>query len=125
LKQKNNITVTGWVREVQPYLHGAQIYIMPFRVGSGTRLKLIEAMATGKSIVSTTIGAEGYPVENGRELVIADEPADFAHAVLSLLEDRDRRRALGQAAMAFADLYDWRRIIPEFERVYARLLPPS
>ena len=78
------VTVTGWVESVQPYLHGAKVFIMPLRMGSGTRLKLIEAMAAGKPMVSTTIGAAGFPVQHGREILIADSAEKFAIEVNGL-----------------------------------------
>lgn len=112
------VTVTGWVEAVQPYLAGAGVYVMPFRVGSGTRLKLIEAMAAGCAIVSTQVGAEGFAVENGRQLLLADRPEDMATAIVALLEDEAARRRMGQAARVFIQQYDWRQIIPRFAEVY-------
>ena len=122
LKELKGVTVTGWVDSVQPYLAGAGVYIMPFRVGSGTRLKLIEAMASGLAIVSTRIGAEGFPVENGREIVLADTEDEMATAVLHLLDHPEKRAAIGQKAIQFAQNYDWRVVIPQFEAIYAQLL---
>src|SRR4030095_11935398 len=72
-----NVPVTGWVEDIRPYLARAAVCIVPLRVGSGTRLKIFEAMAMGKAVVSTTIGAEGLPVTPGHDIVIADEPAEF------------------------------------------------
>ena len=80
------MTITGWVDQVEPYIHGAGVFVMPFRMGSGTRLKLIEAFAAGKAVVSTSIGCEGYGVRDGVELCIADAPVDFAAQVLALLD---------------------------------------
>ena len=122
LQEMESVTVTGWVDSVQPYLAGAGVYIMPFRVGSGTRLKLIEAMASGLAIVSTRIGAEGFPVENGREIVLADTEDEMATAVLDLLDHPEKRAEIGQHAIQFAKNYDWRVVIPQFEAIYAQLL---
>lgn len=116
------IALTGWVAQVQPYLVGAKVFIMPFRIGSGTRLKLIEAMATGKAIVSTPVGAEGFPVQHGQELWLAETAEAFATAVLHLLRHPDDCRQLGQAAQQFARQYDWRVIIPRFNELYGKLL---
>jgi glycosyltransferase involved in cell wall biosynthesis len=121
LREWEGITVTGWVADVRPYLAGARVFIMPFRVGSGTRLKLIEAMAAGKAIVSTRIGAEGFAVADGRELVLADGAGEMGTAVLHLLQNPAERARLGQAARQFAAAYDWRVVIPQFNEVY-RLL---
>lgn len=116
------VTVTGWVPDTAPYLSGAQVVILPLRMGSGTRLKLIEAMATGRAVVSTQLGAEGYPVRQGQELYLADDPPAFAAAVLQLLENAAERERLGQAARRFAAAYDWRVVTPTFMALYARLL---
>ncbi|MFZ0546482.1 MAG: glycosyltransferase [Candidatus Promineifilaceae bacterium] len=118
LKEMSGITITGWVESVQPYLAGAAVYVMPFRMGSGTRLKLIEAMAAGKAIVSTPVGAEGFPVTHDRELLLADDPVQFAESVLALLEAGERREELGKKAAEFAEQYDWRVIVPAFEEAY-------
>lgn len=117
LKQFAGVTITGRVDQVQPYLAGAGLYIMPFRVGSGTRLKLIEAMAAGLAIVSTRLGAEGFAVQHGQEIWLADTPQQFADGVLGLLSRPEQAHQLGQAARQFAAQYDWRQIIPRFEAI--------
>ncbi|MFO7680125.1 MAG: glycosyltransferase [Chloroflexota bacterium] len=122
LRSLPGVTLTGWVESVQPYLAGAGVYVMPFRIGSGTRLKLIEAMASGLAIVSTPIGAEGFPVSNNRELVLAETPQELATAVLYLLDHPDERQKLGQAAVQFARQYDWRQVIPAFEAIYEEMM---
>ena len=121
LKNEPGITLTGWVERVEPYLAGANVFVMPFRIGSGTRLKLIEAMAAGKAMVSTAVGAEGFPVEHNRELLLADEAVGFATAVLHLLTHPDERLRLGQAAQQFARQYDWRVVVPRFLKIYRSL----
>src|SRR5260370_237219 len=90
--------LTGWVDAIRPYLGQSGVCIVPLRVGSGTRLKIFEAMGMGKAIVSTTIGAEGLPVRHGTELLLADSPDDFAKSVVTLLCDAAARRRLGNAA---------------------------
>ncbi len=121
LRDLPGVTVTGWVDSVRPYLAGAQVYIMPFRVGSGTRLKLIEAMAAGKTIVGTHIGAEGFPVKDGQELCLVDDAVGMETAVLQLLADAERRKKYGRAAQQFAQQYDWRNVIPAFKQIYDQL----
>ncbi len=121
LRGMKGITVTGWVESVRPYLAGAKVYIMPFRVGSGTRLKLIEAMAAGKMIVSTQIGAEGFPVEDGQELCLVNDADGMETAVLQLLNDEERRKKYGRVAQQFAQQYDWRHVIPAFKQIYQNL----
>jgi sugar transferase (PEP-CTERM/EpsH1 system associated) len=119
LAQEPGIELTGWVEDVRPYIAGAGVYVIPLRIGGGTRLKVLEAMAMGKAIVSTTLGCEGFDLVPDQELVIADEPAGFAAAVLALLRVAERRERLGRAARRFAgSRYDWRMIVPRLERLY-------
>jgi sugar transferase (PEP-CTERM/EpsH1 system associated) len=119
LRKDPAITLTGWVEDVRPYFDRATIYVAPLRMGGGTRLKLLEAMAMGTPIVATSLGAEGYPVESGHELILADTPETFAEAVISLLRSEERRAELRLTARAFVEeQYDWRAIIPRVEDVY-------
>ena len=122
LRDAPGITLTGWVERIEPYLAGAKVFVLPFRVGSGTRLKLIEAMAAGKAVVSTAVGAEGFPVQHNRELVLVDDPMAMGTAVLDLLNDPTERQRLGQAAQQFAQQYDWRVVVPKFLEIYRQLL---
>jgi glycosyltransferase involved in cell wall biosynthesis len=128
LRADPSITLTGWVEEVRPYIIQAAVYVAPLRMGSGTRLKLLEAMALGKAIVSTRLGAEGLTgldedeAADRQELVAIDDndPLAFAEAVVALLRDPARCAALGVTARAFVEAhYDWRVIIPRLEVLYA------
>jgi polysaccharide biosynthesis protein PslH len=92
------IRVTGAVEDVRSYIEQASVYVIPLRIGGGTRLKVFEAMAMGKPIVSTSIGVEGLPVADGTDVLIADEPQAFAEAVLRLVRDRRLARRIGMAA---------------------------
>jgi len=113
------IRLTGWVEDVRPYIAAAAVYLVPLRIGGGTRLKVLEAMAMGKAIVSTTLGCEGFDLVPGQELVTADTPATFASAVVTLLRDPEGRARLGAAGRRFAGArYDWRSIVPRLEQVY-------
>ena len=90
--------------------------MVPLRVGGGTRLKIFEALAMGKAVVSTTVGAEGLSLVPGEHLLVADEPAPFAAAVNSLLRDPARRRALGAAGRKLVEQrYGWPQVAREFE----------
>lgn len=103
------------VPDVREYLWRADLVVVPLRVGGGTRLKIFEALATGKAVVSTTIGAEGLPVEPGRHLLVEDEPAPFADAVLRLLDEPSTRRALEENGRRFvAENYSWERVAHAF-----------
>lgn len=121
LRNEPGITLTGWVDRVEPYLAGAKVFVLPFRVGSGTRLKLIEAMAAGKAMVSTAVGAEGFPVQHNRELLLVEDAVGFGTAVLHLLNQPEERQRLGQAAQQFARQYDWRVVVPKFLEIYTEL----
>jgi len=117
LASTGSIEVTGRVEDVRPHIAAAQVYVVPLRVGGGTRLKIFEAMAMGRPIVSTTVGAEGLPVQAGTHLHIADTPQDFANAVLRLLRDEGERRRLGRAARDLVvERYDWSAAALELER---------
>lgn len=112
------VTLTGSVDDVRPYIAGARLYVVPLRIGGGTRLKVLEAMAMGKAIVSTTLGCEGFAVRSGQELILADTPADFAGAVMMLLREPEACERLGRAAREFGARHDWRSIVPRLEGVY-------
>ena len=112
-----SIEVTGRVPSVVEYLRRSAVVIVPLRVGGGTRLKIYEAMATGKAVVSTTVGAEGLDVTHGRDIMLADTPASFAQAVLMLLRDVELRRRYERAAAETALRCDWPAIGERFESV--------
>jgi sugar transferase (PEP-CTERM/EpsH1 system associated) len=115
------IEVTGVVDDVRRHVRSAAVYVVPLRIGGGTRLKIFEAMSMGKAVVSTTVGAEGLPVENGVHLLVADEPDAFARAVVGLLRDADRRGRLEEAARALVvERYDWSAVAGELETALAR-----
>jgi glycosyltransferase involved in cell wall biosynthesis len=112
-----SVEVTGMVPSVIEYLRAATIVVVPLRVGGGTRLKIFEAMAMGKAVVSTSIGAEGLDLTPGRDLLIADNPESFAAGIIGLLRNPDLRRNYEQAAAAVAARYDWSEIALEFAEV--------
>jgi sugar transferase (PEP-CTERM/EpsH1 system associated) len=121
LRELPGITITGWVEDVKPYIAGATVYIAPLRVGGGTRLKLLQAMAMGAAIVATSLGAEGFPVTHGHELLLADSPADFAQAVLDLIDNPQQRAHLRATARRFVETnYGWDRLVPKIEALYSR-----
>ena len=110
------IQFTGTVDDVRPYIAKAALYVVPLRIGGGTRLKIFEALAMGKAVVSTTVGAEGLPVVPGEHIIQADDPDDFAGAVVSLLKDPARRRALGLAGRRLVETrYSWPQVARQFE----------
>lgn len=122
LAEEQGVEVTGRVDDVRPHIAAGSVYIVPLRIGGGTRLKIFEAMGMAKAIVSTTIGAEGLPVTNGRDIVIADEPAAFAEAVVRLIRDGDLRARLEHAARQLVvERYDWSAVAQDFEDALARV----
>jgi glycosyltransferase involved in cell wall biosynthesis len=112
-----SIEVTGRVSSVISQLHEAAVMIVPLRIGGGTRLKIYEAMAAGKAVVSTTVGAEGLDVHPGRDIVLADAPSSFAQAIVKLFRDRSLRQRYEVAAAALASQYDWPSVGERFETV--------
>jgi glycosyltransferase involved in cell wall biosynthesis len=120
LRGKAGIVITGQVPETRPYIASADVYVIPLRSGGGTRLKVLEAMAMGRPIVSTTMGCDGFPVSSGREALLANDPPAFARQVVELLTYPERGRSLSQVAVQFAARYDWEQIVPRLERAYAR-----
>jgi sugar transferase (PEP-CTERM/EpsH1 system associated) len=110
--------ITGIVDDIRPFVRRSAVYVVPLRIGGGTRLKIFEAMAMGKAVVSTTIGAEGLPVHPGQDIVIADDPDDFADKTINLLKDPFRRAELGRAARELVEQkYSWDSVIQPFETV--------
>lgn len=108
--------VTGTVDDVRPFVHEASVFVVPLRVGGGTRLKIFEALAMGKAVVSTSVGAEGLPVTSGVHFLQADDPDEFADAVVSLIRDPGRRRTLGGAGRRLVEQrYSWTQVAREFE----------
>lgn len=117
-----SVVVTGYVDDVRPYVRKAAIYVVPLRVGGGTRLKVLDALAQGKAIVSTSLGCEGISVTDGTDIVIEDAPARFAAQVCALFDDADARKRLGAAARQLAEsAYGWPAIGRELQQVYESL----
>lgn len=102
------ITLTGRVDDVRPFVDRSAVYIVPIRVGGGTRIKIYEAMGMGRAVVSTTIGAEGLPLKDGEEIVLADEPDRFADEVVRLVKDDAARAKIEAAARkAVVERFGW------------------
>lgn len=112
-----SVIVTGTVPSVNEYLQRATVVVVPLRIGGGTRLKIFEAMATGKAVVSTSIGAEGLEVKSGRDLVLADDAPTFAEAIALLLGDSALRRRYEEAAAKLAAQFDWSNIGQRFAEI--------
>jgi glycosyltransferase involved in cell wall biosynthesis len=117
----HGVAVTGSVDDVRPYVQDGSVYIVPLRIGGGTRLKIFEAMAMGRAVVSTSIGAEGLPVTDGEHLLVADSPAAFAGAVVRLFRDLALRiRLESEARTLVVEQYDWSAVAMELENALWR-----
>ncbi len=112
-----NVEVTGTVPSIMEYLQKAAVFIVPLRIGGGTRIKIYEGMAVGKATVSTTVGAEGLDVTHGKDILLADDPKAFAEAIVLLLQDEAARRRYEAAAASTAQKYDWPVITRQFVEV--------
>jgi sugar transferase (PEP-CTERM/EpsH1 system associated) len=120
------IEVTGFVEDIRPYLRAATVCVVPLRVASGTRLKILESLAMGKAIVSTSVGAEGLAVTPEQDLLIADDPRDFAKQIVRVLGDVGLRERLGKAGRLLVETqYGWNTIGQRLESVYERVLHES
>jgi glycosyltransferase involved in cell wall biosynthesis len=107
MRKLNGVHVTGTVDDIRPYLRDAHVCVVPLRVGGGTRIKIFEALAMAKAVVSTSVGAEGLPVTDGRDILLADNPIDFANAVVRLLKDAELRGRLGEDGRRLAERFSW------------------
>lgn len=118
------VSVTGSVPDVRPYLASHQLFIVPLRVGGGTRLKIYEGMTMGLPTVSSTIGAEGLPVVDGEHLVLADDPEAFAQACIALLNDQARCEAMGNAADSYVrEHFGWDGVAKRFAEFCQAAIP--
>jgi polysaccharide biosynthesis protein PslH len=117
------VEITGLVEDLRPHLAAAAVLVVPLRLGSGTRLKIVEGMAMARPIVSTTLGAEGIEVVPGRDLLVADDPTGFAAAVVRLLEDSRLAERLGRAGRQLAvERYSWNAAGRDLAAFYREIL---
>jgi glycosyltransferase involved in cell wall biosynthesis len=117
------VEFTGYLEDIRPALAGSAVAVVPLRKGAGTRLKILEAMALGTPVVSTTKGAEGLEVERGIHLLLADGPSEFAEATLQLLRDPGlRSRLAGRARRLVRATYDWASIGDDFAQMVQGLV---
>ncbi|NOY36796.1 MAG: glycosyltransferase [Chlorobi bacterium] len=122
LKKRSNIAFVGEVKDKIKFLHSGRIFIVPLFAGSGVRIKILEAMAAGCAIISTTTGAEGLPIEDGKHLLLADNRREFINKVKSLLSDDKRIRKITENALLLVrDHFDNRKITPLIKKFIAQL----
>jgi glycosyltransferase involved in cell wall biosynthesis len=123
-RSRHGVELTGYMPDVRPHVQEAACYVVPLRVGGGTRLKILDAWAMGKAVVSTSIGCEGLAAEDGRNILIRDDPGGFASAVCTVLQDDSLRRRLGREGRRTVEQqYSWDRIGESMLPLYEGLLP--
>jgi glycosyltransferase involved in cell wall biosynthesis len=116
------INVVGRVEDVRPFIGSHTLYVIPLRIGGGTRIKVYEAMAMGKAVVSTTVGVEGLPVTDGENVILADNPDSFAQAVAMLLRAAEERQRIGMNAMRFVRAnFGWQNVANEFADICGKV----
>jgi len=121
-----SVKLTGWVSDVRPHLAQAEVVVVPLRVGGGTRIKIPEAMAMGKAVVATPIGAEGLPFRDGQEIRIAEGTEAFAQAVIELLANPAQRNLIGTHARAqVASRYGWDAVVDKLEEILDQVTRPQ
>lgn len=121
LRHRPDITLTGSVPDIRPYIAHADVYVVPLLAGGGTRLKILEAMAMARPIVSTRLGADGFPVVDGEQLALADTAAEFSDRCAELLHNPIEAKALGGRGRVFVEAnYRWDAIVPHLEALYAQ-----
>jgi polysaccharide biosynthesis protein PslH len=117
------VAVTGWVKEVGPYLDAAAVVVVPLSQGGGMRVKVMEAVAAGKAVVASRLALEGLALTSGDQVLIAETDEDFADAIVALLQEPVRRAALADRARAWAAAHlGWEPSIAAYERLYGELL---
>ena len=120
-----NIELTGWVEDVRPYVAQRAVFIVPLRIGGGTRLKIFEAMGMAKAVVSTSIGAEGLPVRDQEHILLADDARSFAESTVRLLRNPSARAQIGEAARRLVEKnYSWDTVSESFAQVLERVAEP-
>jgi glycosyltransferase involved in cell wall biosynthesis len=119
--ESKNVTLTGYVNDINDYISSSGVSIAPLLSGGGTRLKILEAMAIGTPVVATSKGAEGLDARNKEQLIIADTPESFANGVIEILKTPDLRQQLSSNGKKFVrEKFDWSVIIPKFLDIVSR-----
>jgi sugar transferase (PEP-CTERM/EpsH1 system associated) len=125
-EREPGVEITGRVPDVRPHLANAEVVVVPLRVGGGTRIKIPEAMAMAKAVVSTPIGAEGLPFHDGRQIRIAEQPEQFARAVIELLKDAPLRNSIAQAARdEVVNHHGWEPVVARVEHILEHVMRQS
>ncbi|MFZ5863284.1 MAG: glycosyltransferase [Nitrospirota bacterium] len=115
------VELAGYVPDVRPHLRAAAVSVVPLRVGGGTRLKILESMAAGTAVVSTSVGCEGLGLTPDQHLVVADAPDAFAAGVVRMLRDPALRQRIEREAFAAGAGFDWSRMADQMDDLYRRV----
>ena len=116
---RKDVVVTGPVEDVRPYYKRSAVFVVPIRMGGGVRLKILESLSMGLPVVSTTLGAEGAGLVDGKEILVADTEQDFAGAILRLIGDPALRKRLAASGRRVAEeRFDWGKIAPRLLELY-------
>jgi polysaccharide biosynthesis protein PslH len=122
-RASDNIIITGYTDDVRPFINRGSVYVVPLRMGSGTRLKIAEALSMKKPIVTTSVGCEGINVVSGESALIADTPSEFAESVIRLLGDESlRRKLITNGYELMRTTYEWSVIGEKIQEHYQLLL---
>ncbi len=125
LANRPGVTVTGTVPDVTPYLNRASLFVAPLRLGGGVRIKILEALAAGKAVVTSPLAVEGLEIQNGEQLCLAESDEEFAQAILYLLSHPHQRVALARRARLWAQRnLAWDKSLAAYEQLYENLLAP-
>ena len=123
LERDKNVTVTGYVKDIRPYLARSKVFVMPVRSGAGMRGKLFEAWGMGKAVVSTPVGCDGTGAIDGESASIADNPHDFASRVIELMLDERKRARLGNNGRQLVEKkYNWDLLADQLGNLYKESL---
>ena len=114
-----SVNLTGTVDDVRPYIEQSSAYIVPLRFGGGSRLKILEAMAMQKPVISTSIGSEGLDITDGENIIIADDPQEFARKIVLLFQDLTLGKRMGIAGRHLVEShYQWKLIADQLEQIW-------
>lgn len=117
-----NIKVTGYVDDIRPYVAESSIFVAPLRSGSGTKIKVLNAMAQGKAVVTTSVGAEGINVENKKNIIISDDPKEFAENMIYLLKNPEVAKKMGEYGRNLIENnYAWEIIFNQMNFIYEKI----
>jgi glycosyltransferase involved in cell wall biosynthesis len=121
-QNSEHVSVTGYVPELEPFLKDAAVLVIPVRAGGGMRVRILEGLAYGEAIVTTTIGLEGIDAESGKEVIVADTPQEFAEAVLELLGNYELRNEIAKNGRDLVERkYDWQVVLQKVKEIYQEL----